>query len=347
LLVSRDKFRHRLQNKSQDGSLPQSMQHVVHLDARIRCSSDPTREVETCRGCIHREYKRSLRRKDNKTRSTAPSTTTTPGPSRPGSPISDSLGGRTLTGSMETDWDETRMALERQRVVIFNCSDLLDFTKGEVVLPTRITCYCRHHMEKLGFCLYLTLRDSDGNVLASHISPPIMITDDHKSTKFKTDRSKTRAKAEYDRHLDGSAAYATHALSGMASPTVSYGMGRQAMSARNSPTLRPHGYPGAFLDTYSQFASLAGTPSLGNTPLGSPLLSAGHLGGFDTPFHLPQQAAALGHGGPHSAYPTIMPAYGGAHATSAIGLHAAAAAAAAAQGPGLLDTASLVSQLNG
>ncbi|KAJ2794701.1 SPT3 Dosage dependent suppressor of Ty-induced promoter mutations-like protein, partial [Coemansia helicoidea] len=345
LLVSRDKFRHRLQSKSQDGALPQSAQHVVHLEASVRCSSDPMREVETCRGCIHREYKRSLRRKDNKGRSTAPSAATTPGPSRPGSPNCDSFGGRLLTGSMDADWDEARMALERKRVVIFNCSDLLDFSKGEVVLPTRITCYCRHHMEKLGFCLYLTLRDASGAVLASHVSPPIMITDDHKSTKFKNDRSKTRAKAEYDRHFDGSAAYASHALSGMASPTAPYGMGRQAMSARNSPTLRPHGYAGTFLDTYSQFASLAGTPSLGNTPLGSPLLSAGHLGGFDASFHLPQQAGGFGGGG-GGQHPAFLPAYGAGHAGSAIGMHAAAAAAAV-QGSGFLDAAGLMPQLSG
>ncbi|KAJ2896255.1 SPT3 Dosage dependent suppressor of Ty-induced promoter mutations-like protein, partial [Coemansia aciculifera] len=81
--------------------------------------------------------------------------------------------------------------------------------------------------------------------------------------------------------------------------------GRQAMSARNSPTLRPyaHHHHHALLDTYSQFASLAGTPNLGNTPLGSPMLSAAaaavaaaaHMngnGGFDAPpFHLPQAAA--------------------------------------------------------
>ncbi|KAJ1734030.1 SPT3 Dosage dependent suppressor of Ty-induced promoter mutations-like protein [Coemansia biformis] len=362
LLVSRDKYRHRLQGKSQDSTLPQSPQHMVRLEAAIRCSSDPTREVETCRGCIHREYKRSLRRKDNKARSSVPSATTTPGPSRPGSPLGDSLGVRALTGSMDADWDESRMALERKRVVIFNCSDLLDFSKGEVVLPTRITCYCRHHMEKVGFCLYLSLRDSSGNVIASHVSSPIMITDDHKSTKFKTDRSKNRAKAEYDRHhLDVSAAYATHALSGMASPTGPYALGRQAMSARNSPTLRPHGYQSSFLDTYSQFASLAGTPSLGNTPLGSPLMSAGHIGGFESPFHLPQQAACLGGGGggypysTHSGPPmfardatqSILPVYGATHSAAALGLHAAAAAAAAVQGPGLLDATGLVTHLGG
>ncbi|KAJ2347455.1 SPT3 Dosage dependent suppressor of Ty-induced promoter mutations-like protein, partial [Coemansia sp. RSA 2671] len=321
LLVSREKFRHQWQKRAlghptDAGKMPLSPQHVVHLEAGIFCASDPTRKVETCLGCIRREYKRSLRRKDAAVlRSGAPSTCTTPGQSRPGSPVfGDSpLSCGRLTGTMEADWDEQRIALEKQRIVIFNCSDILDFSKGEVTLPTRVTCYCRHHNEKEGFCICLTLRDSQGNVLARHVSPPIMITDDHKSTKFKTDRKTTRSKPEYDRQGDGNAVYANHALAGLASPLgnhpshlhlvdgslAGFKGGRQAMSARNSPTLKPYAHH-AILDTYSQFASLAGTPSLGNTPLGSPLLSAAavaaaaaHMGGFESPFHLPQAASSL------------------------------------------------------
>ncbi|KAJ2159940.1 SPT3 Dosage dependent suppressor of Ty-induced promoter mutations-like protein [Coemansia sp. RSA 552] len=341
LLVSRDKFRHRMQSRQQqaqaqaDGSLPLSRHHVLRLEAKIRCMSDPTREVETCRGCINREFKRSLRRKDARLARGAMSTCTTPGQSRPGSPIGDSVGVRGMTGSMESDWDESRIALEKKRIVIFNCNDLQDLSKGEVVLPTRITCYCRHHMEKVGFNIYLTLLDADNNVLAEHVSPPIMITDDHKSTKFKTDRTKTRAKPEYDRHMhhgggEGNAAYANHALSGMNSPhagaqfslldgngllNVKMGMARQDLSVRNSPTLRPHpyqqGYPYAhqhgFLDSYSQFGSLAPTPSLGNTPLGSPMLSAAHMSGFESPFNLPpphqQPGLALGNYTPQQQQP--------------------------------------------
>ncbi|KAJ1953190.1 SPT3 Dosage dependent suppressor of Ty-induced promoter mutations-like protein, partial [Linderina pennispora] len=109
----------------------------------------------------------------------------------------------------------------------------------------------------------------------------------------------TRGRAEYDRHGDGNAAYANHALAGVTGSSANLHMvdpssgglpGRQAMSARNSPTMRPfHHHP--LLDTYSQFASLAGTPSIGNTPLGSPMLSAASLTGFDSSFNLPQSAA--------------------------------------------------------
>ncbi|KAI8322719.1 hypothetical protein GQ54DRAFT_259401 [Martensiomyces pterosporus] len=343
MLVSREKFRHRLHKQSHtDGNLPLSPQHVVHLEASIICSSDPTRKVETCIGCIRREYKRSLRRKDNRLRSTAPSTCTTPAQSRPGSPTGDSpSNNRLMTGSMEADWDESRITVEKQRIVIFNCNDLLDFSKGELVLPTRITCYCRHHNEKVGFCICLTLKDAQGNVLATHMSPPIMITDDHKSTKFKTDR-KTRGKAEYDRQGDGSAAYANHALAALGNPhgsTASLHLadgsagggfkgGRQAMSARNSPTMRPYNHH-SLLETYSQFASLAGTPSLGNTPLGSPLLTAANLSGFDSPFHLPQAAAMAGNY-QASAGPSLFGNLTGSPNTSHVSAAAAAAAAAVA-----------------
>ncbi|KAJ2004955.1 SPT3 Dosage dependent suppressor of Ty-induced promoter mutations-like protein [Coemansia thaxteri] len=370
LLVSREKFRHRVQQQKagagagagEFGALPASAQHVVHLEASVICSSDPTRKVETCLGCIRREYKRSLRRKDAaRVRSGAGSTCTTPAASRAASPVPGEGAGR-MTGSMEADWDEQRLAAERQRIIIFNCSDLLDFSKGEVVLPARVTCYCRHHDEKEGFHVCLRLRDAAGAVLASHLSAPIMITDDHKSTKFKTERRTTRGRGDYERAAgDGSAAYASHALGPSHLHVIDGSLagfkgGRQAMSARNSPTLRPLAHHG-LLDTYSQFASLAGTPSLGNTPLGSPLLSAAaaaaaaaahmggfdtssaHMGGFDTSlggfdapaFHLPQAAmasmasmaaAAMASSGgyPHPVAAPAMASSGGYHPTTAASL---------------------------
>lgn len=40
---------------------------------------------------------------------------------------------------------------ERDRILLFNCNSFVNFASGEVTLPTRITCYCRHHNEKKGF----------------------------------------------------------------------------------------------------------------------------------------------------------------------------------------------------
>lgn len=86
-------------------------------------------------------------------------------------------------------------------MVIFNCAEFIEFGAGEALLPTRITCYCRHHKEKLGFafvhlsllllgCFMLTslrnrmsftLKDCRGNIVSTGSTPPIMITDDHKT----------------------------------------------------------------------------------------------------------------------------------------------------------------------
>jgi hypothetical protein len=40
---------------------------------------------------------------------------------------------------------------DRQRILLFNCEPLVNFATGDAILPTRITCYCRHHNERIGF----------------------------------------------------------------------------------------------------------------------------------------------------------------------------------------------------
>lgn len=68
------------------------------------------------------------------------------------------------------------------KLIQFNCPEVLDFSSGTVVLPLRITCYCRHHREKTGFNVHFTMFDSVGRIVGSGTTRPIMITDDHKST---------------------------------------------------------------------------------------------------------------------------------------------------------------------
>jgi uncharacterized protein len=36
-------------------------------------------------------------------------------------------------------------------ILQFNCTEIINFSGGAVILPMRITCYCRHHKEKIGF----------------------------------------------------------------------------------------------------------------------------------------------------------------------------------------------------
>ncbi|KAI7896939.1 uncharacterized protein EV154DRAFT_410860 [Mucor mucedo] len=137
---------------------------MLYLTARVICASDPSRKVVTCLGCIQRERKRSQRRKENKVKN-------------------------------ETDEmmeDDKSLANEEQKVLLFNCSEVVDFSSGDTILPTRITCYCRHHNERLGFCIYFEMHDHTGKQVATGMSPPIMITDDHKSNKIKAGRKRLR-----------------------------------------------------------------------------------------------------------------------------------------------------------
>ena len=66
-------------------------------------------------------------------------------------------------------------------IIQFNCAEVLEFCTGSVVLPLRITCYCRHHREKVGFNIHLTMMDHAGRIVGTGSSRPIMITDDHKT----------------------------------------------------------------------------------------------------------------------------------------------------------------------
>ncbi|KAI9305291.1 hypothetical protein BJ944DRAFT_70730 [Cunninghamella echinulata] len=139
---------------------------MLFLSARVICASDPTRKVVTCLGCIQRERKRSQRRKENKV--------------------------KTENDDDKRVEDDQSLALEEQKVLLFNCSEMVDFSSGDTILPTRITCYCRHHNERVGFCIYFEMRDNTGKQVATGMSPPIMITDDHKSSKIKAGRKRPR-----------------------------------------------------------------------------------------------------------------------------------------------------------
>ncbi|KAM3589724.1 SPT3 Dosage dependent suppressor of Ty-induced promoter mutations-like protein [Umbelopsis sp. WA50703] len=152
-----------------DGSiLSLNSSKLLHLDAKVICASDPSRKVKTCFGCIQRERRRSQRKKENKNKPDA-----------------------------EDTLDQSNLAFEESRVLLFNCSEIVDFSSGDTILPTRITCYCRHHDEKVGFRILFAMKDYNGNEIATGMSPPIMITDDHKSSKVKTGRKRPRTEYEH------------------------------------------------------------------------------------------------------------------------------------------------------
>lgn len=81
-----------------------------------------------------------------------------------------------------TGRSKTKNHEDTTSIIQFNCAEHLDFSTGSVVLPVRITCYCRHHREKVGFNVHFTLMDHTGRLVGSGMTRPIMITDDHKTT---------------------------------------------------------------------------------------------------------------------------------------------------------------------
>ncbi|EST09099.1 Ankyrin repeat-containing domain protein [Kalmanozyma brasiliensis GHG001] len=144
---------------------------TLFVDATVVNATPPHDRVHVCKGCRQRERKRAHRKKDPKT----------PSESQPSEEEMRTLG---IDPSAPDAVARTQARMEeeeKKRVVLFNCGDYVDFEEGEAVLPTRITCYCRHHKEKTGFCVIFTMRDWQGRLIATGSTPPIMITDDHKS----------------------------------------------------------------------------------------------------------------------------------------------------------------------
>lgn len=159
----------RKSRKHQKTSVP--LESTLMLEAEVINATPPHARVYVCNGCRERERKRAHRKK----------------------------GRATVQNVHPTDEEMTAMGIdphapdalshaatrleeeERNHAVLFNCGDYVDFHDGEVTLSTRITCYCRHHREKVGFHIVFTLRNHKGDFIATGSTPPIMIMDDHKS----------------------------------------------------------------------------------------------------------------------------------------------------------------------
>ncbi|KAF8122340.1 hypothetical protein EV363DRAFT_1555532 [Boletus edulis] len=125
---------------------------ILHLTATITCASAPHNPVVSCGSCRNREAKRVARKLAARVR-----------PAR-----SDS-------DTPEDGCERPRSIKEDTTSIIqFNCPDVLDFSAGSAVLP--------HHREKVGFNIHFAMMDHNGRLVGTGMTPPIMITDDHKST---------------------------------------------------------------------------------------------------------------------------------------------------------------------
>ncbi|KAF9920526.1 hypothetical protein FBU30_009631 [Linnemannia zychae] len=174
------KEKHRMEKfNGRDKHLQDS--EILTLDTRLVCDHDMTKILECCDNCIGRERKRAHRRKE---------THKLPG-SLGAVPVFSAIHPRNVDATFSAEDPDPptptdpaeHQAWERSRIMVFSSTEYVDISAGECMLPTRITCYCRHHNEKVGFRIQFTARDSTGAIVASVLSNPVMMMDDHKSGK--------------------------------------------------------------------------------------------------------------------------------------------------------------------
>lgn len=93
--------------------------------------STGTKPINRCLACIQREKRALDRRLKSQKAHTEPT---------------------------DRDMAHTESA-EQDKILQFYCESFVDFSSGEATFPIRITCYCRHHKERYGFGIRLSLYD--------------------------------------------------------------------------------------------------------------------------------------------------------------------------------------------
>ncbi|KAI1320928.1 hypothetical protein EDD11_009251 [Mortierella claussenii] len=176
-LIAKEK--HRMEKFNGRGKHIQDSE-ILTLETRLVCDHDMSKVLECCDNCIGRERKRAHRRKESHK---------LPGPLS-SIPIFGSVSAKNAATVAANEADpptptdpEEYQAWERSRIMVFSSTEYVDISSGQCLLPTRITCYCRHHNEKVGFRIQFTAKDSTGAVVATVLTNPVMMMDDHKSGK--------------------------------------------------------------------------------------------------------------------------------------------------------------------
>ncbi|KAI8993871.1 hypothetical protein BD414DRAFT_457058 [Trametes punicea] len=160
-----------------EGKVDAASEDSLYLTADITCATPPHTRVTACSSCQAREAKRVARKIAARVR-----------PVRSDSDSQEEP--RVIPGKGKHE--------DTSNILQFNCPEVIEFSSGSVVLPLRITCYCRHHREKVGFNLHFTMLDHMGRVVGTGTTKPIMITDDHKSTGVNAQK----AASEFGSKLD-------------------------------------------------------------------------------------------------------------------------------------------------
>ncbi|KAK0225863.1 hypothetical protein IW262DRAFT_1358260 [Armillaria fumosa] len=162
-----------------DSAADPDPQDMLHLSVSVTCASPPHNTVLSCSSCRAREAKRVAKKLAARVR-----------PARSDSDSGESPNNTPTKNGQREDTSS---------IIQFNCSEVIDFSTGSVVLPLRITCYCRHHREKVGFNVHFTMMDHTGRIVGTGSSRPIMITDDHKTSSSKhNDLASTFTTRDYE-----------------------------------------------------------------------------------------------------------------------------------------------------
>ena len=152
------------------------VEDTLQLDVGITCASPPHSRVVCCSSCQVREVRHFTIFIDTFHERSAKAKR-----------VARKLAQRVRPQRCDSDSPEAANATangttEPFNIVQFNCPEVLSFSSGTVIFPLRITCYCRHHRERVGFHVHFTMSDHTGRVVGTGTTHPIMITDDHKST---------------------------------------------------------------------------------------------------------------------------------------------------------------------
>ncbi|KAF9157071.1 hypothetical protein BG015_004147 [Linnemannia schmuckeri] len=174
------KEKHRMEKfNGRDKHLQDS--EILTLDARLVCDHDMTKVLECCDNCIGRERKRAHRRKE---------TQKLPG-TLAAIPVFGAIHPRNVDAAFPaedsnpptpTDPAE-HQAWERSRIMVFSSTEYIDISAGEFYKgegkPEDMSRHIRSEVRTIQF----TARDATGAVVASVLSNPVMMMDDHKSGK--------------------------------------------------------------------------------------------------------------------------------------------------------------------
>ncbi|GBL47868.1 hypothetical_protein [Candidozyma auris] len=195
-LVSKTK--HCLQNPVD--ALPEFLkENMLFMDTYV-LTSDGKTSCNICKRCIKREQKRASRSKS--------------GPADAADSPNSSM-----NKNLPNMWSNEDMV---KKAIIYNSKEIVSFAPPTGLMDDpcksldfsiRIVCYCRHHKEQNGFKLLFVVKNYSGEVVAKHLSDPIMIMDRKKNQSGARESTSAKPRIVKSEDLNGEGTDGMHPLS--------------------------------------------------------------------------------------------------------------------------------------